>query len=77
MGDLRVKDRPVRRLSKLALSRIGYAAGCLAASVGLGLNFGPGWGLTVGGVACAASCLLLVDVDDGPQRPAEGGESPW
>lgn len=77
MGDLRVRDRPAWRLSRLALSRLGYAAGCLTASVGLGLNFGPGWGLTVGGVACAASFLLLVDVDDGQDEPTGGGESPW
>lgn len=54
-------------LSKLALARLGYSAGMLSAAVGSGLEWGLGVGLLVGGAVCAASFLLLSDVD-GPQR---------
>ncbi|WP_172384793.1 hypothetical protein [Streptomyces sp. MNP-20] len=70
MGGVRMKQ--LRRLTALAWSRIGYTAGCAAAAAGVGVEFGPGWGLTVGGALCAASCLLLVDVDD--TKPKSGGE---
>lgn len=68
MGDVRVKR--VRQLTSLAWSRLGYTVGCLTASVGVGIEFGTGWGLTVGGAIGAASCLLLVDVD---QKGASDG----
>lgn len=70
MGDVRVKR--ARRLSGLVVSRLGYAAGCLAAAVGVGMEAGTGWGLVVGGAATAASCLLLVDVDE--KGPPAGGD---
>jgi hypothetical protein len=54
----------VRWLTALAMSRIGYAAGCLTTATGVGIEFGIGWGLTVGGAIGAASCLLLVDVEE-------------
>ncbi|MFM9681109.1 hypothetical protein [Streptomyces brasiliscabiei] len=62
MGGVRVKR--MRRVTALAWSRIGYTVGCLTASAGVGWEFGPGWGLTVGGALGAASCLLLVDVEE-------------
>lgn len=62
MGDVRVKR--MRSVSALAWSRLGYAAGCLTAAAGSGIEFGIGWGLMVGGVLGAASFLLLVDVED-------------
>ncbi|MFB7421595.1 hypothetical protein ACFC1L_44420 [Streptomyces sp. NPDC056210] len=68
MGDLRVK-RVLRRVPALLWARLGYAAGCTTAAAGVALEFGPGWGLMVGGATAAASCLLLVDVD------SEGGEA--
>ncbi|WP_166427500.1 hypothetical protein [Nonomuraea mesophila] len=52
-------------MSKLARARLGYAAGCVLASVGAGVQFGVGIGLLVVGVATAASFLFLADVDDG------------
>jgi hypothetical protein len=55
------------RLSKLARARLGYAAGCVVAAVGAGLEWGLGFGLLFGGVVCAASFLLLADVDE--ERP--------
>lgn len=70
MGDVRV--RRIRGLTALAWSRLGYTVGCLTASVGVGWEFGPGWGLTVGGALGAASCLLLVDVGD--REHPKGGE---
>lgn len=54
----------LRQVTALAWSRIGYAASCLTASAGVGVEFGPGWGLTVAGVAGAASFLLLIDVSE-------------
>ncbi|MGW6743777.1 hypothetical protein ACWGDX_24165 [Streptomyces sp. NPDC055025] len=60
MGGVRVKR--LRRVTALAWSRLGYAAGCLTAFVGVGLEFGAAWGLTAGGAITAASFLLLVDV---------------
>lgn len=62
----------LRQVTALTWSRLGYSAGCAAAAVGFGLEVGLGWGLFVGGVAGAASCLLLVDVDGRP--PAKGGD---
>lgn len=70
MGGVRVSR--LRRVSALLWARLGYAASCLTAAVGVGMEFGLGWGLTVGGVVGAASCLLLVDVDG--KGPARGGE---
>ncbi|MBE4790684.1 hypothetical protein HW846_46430 [Streptomyces sp. NE06-02F] len=62
----------IRRVTALMWSRLGYTVGCLTASVGVGWEFGPGWGLTVGGALGAASCLLLVDV--GESGPTKGGD---
>jgi hypothetical protein len=56
------------RLSRLARARLGYATGLVTAAVGAGLEWGTGVGLLVGGAVCAASFLLLADVDDRPQR---------
>lgn len=53
--------------SKLARARLGYAAGCVSAAVGAGLEWGVGFGLLLGGVVCAASFLLLADVDEEQQ----------
>ncbi|MFD6684193.1 hypothetical protein [Micromonospora parva] len=70
MGGVRVSR--LRRVSALLWARLGYAVGCLTAAAGVGIEFGPGWALTVGGAVGAASCLLLVDVD--AKRPARGGD---
>ena len=70
MGGVRMKG--ARRWTALFWSRLGYTAGCLTASVGVGWEFGPGWGLTVGGALGAASCLLLVDVE--AKGPPRGGD---
>lgn len=71
MGGVRVKR--TRRLTALAWSRLGYTVGCLTASVGVGWEFGPGWGLTVGGALGAASCLLLVDVEEKAEEKGDDG----
>lgn len=52
------------RLSRLARARLGYSAGLVTAAVGAGLEWGLGLGLLLGGVACAASFLLLADVGE-------------
>jgi hypothetical protein len=57
----------IRRLSKLTRARLGYTAGLLATTIGAGLEWGVAIGLIVGGAACAASFLLLADVD-GPSQ---------
>ena len=62
----------MRQMTALAWSRLGYTAGCVMAAVGVGVEFGCGWGLTVGGAVGAASCLLLVDVDE--KGPPRGGD---
>ena len=62
MGDVRMTR--IRRVTALVWSRIGYAAGCLVAAAGVGIEAGAGWGLVVGGAVGAASFLLLVDVDE-------------
>lgn len=62
MGNVRVK------LSRLLGARAGYAAGCATASCGVGVLWGLGVALIVAGVAAAASCLLLVDVDNGTEQ---------
>ncbi|WP_411090800.1 hypothetical protein [Streptomyces sp. 049-1] len=49
--------------SRLARTRIGYAAGCVSLAVGAGMQFGAGMGLMVGGALTAGSFLLLSDVD--------------
>lgn len=56
------------RLSRLARARLGYATGLASTAVGAGVEWGVGVGLLVGGVACAASFLLLADVDERPGR---------
>ena len=50
-------------MSALARARLGYAAGCALGAAGVVVNWGPGWGLLVGGVTVAASFLVLADTD--------------
>lgn len=52
------------RLSKSARAFLGYAAGCVMASVGVAVEFGAGWGLIAGGVVCAASVFCMADFDE-------------
>lgn len=50
--------------SRLVVSRTGFAIGCLLVVVGVFLLFGLGWALVASGVLLAASCLVLVDIDE-------------
>lgn len=70
MGNVRVK---LRKVTGLTWSRLGYTAGCLTASTGVGIEFGAAWGLVVAGVIGAASFLLLVDVDKRSDTGGTGG----
>lgn len=56
------------RVSRKGASRLGVLIGGGAASAGVGLAAGLALGLVAGGLAFAAWCLFLADVD-----PAEGG----
>jgi len=51
-------------MNRVIRARLGYSTGVVAASSGVGVVFGPGWALITGGVAMAASFLLLYDVDE-------------
>ena len=53
-----------RASSRIVRARAGYAAGVAVASWGMGVQFGLGWALMAGGVACSVSFLLLYPVDD-------------
>jgi hypothetical protein len=64
-GRARVAAR-VRRTSRIARARAGYAVGAAATAWGVGVEFGFGWALMVGGVVTSASFLLLYDVDGSP-----------
>lgn len=55
-----------KAVSRVARARAGYAAGVVSASVGVGVEFGAGWALIVGGVVTSCSYLLLYDVDESP-----------
>lgn len=57
------------RMSRKSASRLGVLAGGAAASAGVGLAVGLALGLVAGGLAFAAWCLFLTDVD-----PPEGGK---
>lgn len=57
----RVKAR-VHRTSRIARARAGYAAGAAVTAWGVGVEFGFGWALMVGGVVTSVSFLLLYDV---------------
>ena len=48
---------------RLLVARAGYAAGVAAMATGIYLLFGVGWTLVLGGLAMAASFLLLFDID--------------
>lgn len=52
----------------LRMSRLGVLAGGWTAAAGAGMALGVGAGLVAGGLAFAAWCLFLTDVD-----PVEGG----
>jgi hypothetical protein len=53
---VRASARPVR-------ARAGYAGGVAVGSWGVGVQFGLGWALMVGGLVAAASFLLLYPVE--------------
>lgn len=63
MGRLRL-----RKVSRLAWSRLGFVVSCTSISAGASFEFGPGWGLMVAGVLGGGSCLLLVDVEPGKEE---------
>ncbi len=52
------------RVSRIARARIGYGAGVVSAAWGVGVLFGFGWFLIVGGVTAAWSFLHLYPVDE-------------
>jgi hypothetical protein len=52
-----------RSASRVARARVGYAAGLTTSAWGVGVLWGFGWTLIVGGIACSVSFLLLYDVD--------------
>lgn len=52
------------RTSRIARARAGYATGMLTASWGVGVLFGLGWSLLVGGVVASWSFLHLYPVDE-------------
>jgi ABC-type transport system involved in cytochrome bd biosynthesis fused ATPase/permease subunit len=43
------------------LAALGYVLGLVTAATGIGLVAGLGWALIAAGIACSASCLLLID----------------
>lgn len=53
-----------RRSSRVARARAGYASGVASAAWGVGVVFGFGWALIVGGIACSVSFLLIYPVDE-------------
>ena len=54
----------VRVLSRLTRVRLGYAAGLAVTAWGVGVLFGFGWSLLVGGVVTSWSFLHLYPVDE-------------
>lgn len=54
----------MKRFSRVIRARVGYTAGVAVASSGVGVVFGAGWALIAAGVTCAASFLVLYDVDE-------------
>jgi hypothetical protein len=49
----------------VARALVGYATGCALAVAGVFVEWGAGPALMVAGAVCAASCLLLADVEGG------------
>lgn len=74
--DRRVKPAR-RRVSRTGRARVGYFVGVLILAVGVGLARGVGWGVAVAGVGLIAWSVLLYDVDEDPQGPAEREDGPW
>lgn len=50
--------------TRLARARAGYAAGMLCSAWGVGVLWGLGWALLVGGIVCSWSFLHLYPVDE-------------
>jgi hypothetical protein len=65
------------RVSRPARARIGYFLGLLLLAAGLGWFVHPGLGVAVAGVGLIAWSVLLYDVDEVPQGPAEREDGPW
>lgn len=64
MGFLRmIRPRPAFR------AVAGYAVGWIATAIGSGLQWGLGIGLIVGGLACALSFVLFIDIPEGRDGP--------
>ncbi len=53
-----------RRTSRVARARAGYAGGVLSSVWGVGVLWGVGWSLLLGGVAASVSFLVLYPVDE-------------
>jgi hypothetical protein len=64
-------------VSRPARARIGYFLGLLTLAAGIGLALGYGWGVAVAGAGLVAWSVLLYDVDEVPQGPAEQEDGPW
>lgn len=54
----------VKRTTRVARARAGYAAGMATSAWGVGVLFGLGWALLVGGLAASWSFLHLYPVDE-------------
>lgn len=55
-----------RASSRVLRARIGYGAGVAVSAWGVGVVFGFGWALIIGGLATSVSFLVLYPVDESP-----------
>jgi uncharacterized membrane protein YczE len=74
---MRSRSATTRRMSRAVRARIGYFLGLLLLAAGLGWFVHPGLGVAVAGVGLIAWSVLLYDVDEVPQGPAEREDGPW
>lgn len=54
----------VKATSRIVRARIGYGTGVATSTWGVGVLFGFGWALVLGGVATSMSFLVLYPVDE-------------
>lgn len=57
-------------MSRLLLAAIGVLAGVASIVAGVVVVFGWGWALIVGGVICALSSALLIDLEESDGEPS-------
>lgn len=55
-----------RASSRIVRARLGYGAGVAISAWGVGVVFGFGWALIVGGLVTSVSFLVLYPVDESP-----------